>query len=513
MTRTQATSPVRNTRRLRLSALAAASALVLAACGGTNEDSSPAPIVGATSNSLAQQCSPNNVYRGDSAAGPSPRLESLTREKEWVRAYVNEAYLWYDRVPTINPLAAAYSNESNVADSLDNYFSDLTVNPIADDRFSFTFPTRAWNQLSQQGVSLGYGIEFAIQSATVPRVIRIASVEPNTAAARAGLQRGDQITSVDGFDINTQVQAGIDAINAAIFPSNASPHSLGFSRNGTALTTVSLTPADIATTPVPTTTVINTPTGRVGYIVFNDHILTAQSQLITAFNSLAGVNDLVLDLRYNRGGFLFIAAQTAYMIAGPARTGTRVFEQLQFNNKRSAETNSADAITPFYNITTPDLGSRNLPTLNLGRVWVLTSGSSCSASESIINGLRGVDVTVNIIGGTTCGKPFGFTAKDNCGISYFPIEFKGVNAKGFGDFGAGFAPTCAARDDFSRAQGDPSEGMLAQALNHRATGTCSAAFAQGKAGTELAPAMLSMSPLRSSKVLSPELAPKGGVER
>jgi hypothetical protein len=81
-------------------------------------------------------------------------------------------------------------------------------------------------------------------------------------------------------------------------------------------------------------------------------------------------------------------------------------------------------------------------------------------------------VQVIRIGRATCGKPFGFTAKDNCGISYFPIEFQGVNDKGFGDFADGFAPTCVVADDLSRALGNPAEGMLAAALTYRSTGSC-----------------------------------------
>ena len=112
--------------------------------------------------------------------------------------------------------------------------------------------------------------------------------------------------------------------------------------------------------------------------------------------------------------------------------------------------------------------------MNLGRVYVLSSPGTCSASEAIVNGLRGVDVEVVLVGGTTCGKPYGFTAKDNCGISYFPIEFQGVNDKGFGDYADGFGPTttCTVAGDFSKALGDSSEGMLAAALNHRVTGSC-----------------------------------------
>jgi len=106
-------------------------------------------------------------------------------------------------------------------------------------------------------------------------------------------------------------------------------------------------------------------------------------------------------------------------------------------------------------------------------VTVLTTADTCSASEAVINGLRGIDVEVNIIGGGTCGKPYGFTPQDNCGTTYFSIEFQGVNAKGFGDFADGFTPTCSVKDDLSHAIGDTSENMLAAALNYRNTKTCS----------------------------------------
>jgi hypothetical protein len=73
-------------------------------------------------------------------------------------------------------------------------------------------------------------------------------------------------------------------------------------------------------------------------------------------------------------------------------------------------------------------------------VFVLTSADTCSASESIVNGLRGAGVTVHLVGSTTCGKPYGFYPQDNCGTTYFAIQFQGVNFLGFGDYADGFTP-------------------------------------------------------------------------
>ena len=123
-----------------------------------------------------------------------------------------------------------------------------------------------------------------------------------------------------------------------------------------------------------------------------------------------------------------------------------------------------------------------LPHLDLPSVFILTSGGTCSASESVINSLMGVDVQVIQIGGTTCGKPYGFYPQDNCGNTYFSIEFQGVNAKGFGDYADGFIPGgggsnpagCQVADDFGHQLGDPAEAQLAAALAFGASGTCPA---------------------------------------
>jgi hypothetical protein len=96
-------------------------------------------------------------------------------------------------------------------------------------------------------------------------------------------------------------------------------------------------------------------------------------------------------------------------------------------------------------------------------------------------------VQVIQIGTTTCGKPYGFYPEDNCGTTYFTIEFQGVNAQGFGDYPDGFSPTntvsspgvslagCSVGDDFDHALGDPAEARLAAALGYRDDQGCPAA--------------------------------------
>jgi C-terminal processing protease CtpA/Prc len=243
---------------------------------------------------------------------------------------------------------------------------------------------------------------------------------------------------------------------------------------------------------VKNTQVFNTATGKVGYLTFDSHNAVAEQQLIDAFNQFktAGVNDLVLDMRYNGGGLLDVASELAYMIAGPASSG-KVFERPAYNDKigdQGAITFHSSAVG--FPAPHPATAGAALPYLGLKRVTVIATSGTCSASEAVINGLRGVDVEVNVIGGQTCGKPYGFTPVPNCGTTYFSIEFQGVNAKGFGDYADGMAPTCNVSDDLSHAVGDPAEGMLAAALKYQATNACPTSRASVLAGARSAPLQL-----------------------
>jgi hypothetical protein len=312
---------------------------------------------------------------------------------------------------------------------------------------------------------------------------------------QANLVRGSRILRVNGIDfVNSGTQADVDAINAALFPATPGITTTLVVRDPGASTdrTVQLTSVNLSPKPVNRTRVIDTPTGRVGYILFNTFSpFASETEILEAIRSMQtqGVSDLVLDLRYNGGGLLAVASQLSYMTAGASRTSGRAFEQLRFNaaaGNRNPVTGETNNTVPFY---TTGLGftvtnGTPLPSLNLPRVFVLSTGSTCSASEAVVNGLRGANVEVILIGTTTCGKPFGFYPQDNCGETFYTIQFQGVNAAGFGDYADGFIPQnspatfgvrlpgCEVADDLTRELGDSSEALLAAALQFRASRTC-----------------------------------------
>lgn len=499
-------------RAARNAALVAASC-TLVACGGGGGSAGTSPFGSSGGDaSLAQRCSPSNPYRGDATATTS--TGSLATERSWLRSYIDDAYLWYDKVPAVD--TASYNNDTSQGfmSSIVGYFDALTN--IPEDRFSFVYSTKAWKDLANSGVSLSYGAEWVIGSTTAPYNVRIGYVDPNSPASTTTLMRGDTIESINGTQVN---QLSYQDLRAHLYPSSTTQRSFVFSRGGTNLAAVSMSPANVVKKPVLDAQVVDVGGQKVGYMVFNDHLLPAEAQLIDAINTFKNqqVSDLVLDLRYNGGGFLYLASELAYMIAGPGITYTngtsKTFEKLQYNSKRTND--NARPATPFINTSCFPNASfqctnqQSLPTLNLSRVYVLTSGGTCSASESVINGLRGVDVQVHLVGTTTCGKPYGFTARDNCGLSYFPIEFKGVNAKGFGDYASGFAATCTAGDDLSHLLGDTSEAKFATALYMRANdnacppsplGVSKEAFAAAKQGQPLSDGTVVREPVRENRV-------------
>ncbi|MGE0114601.1 MAG: S41 family peptidase [Steroidobacteraceae bacterium] len=459
---------------------------LLASCGGGSDASgagsglnagTPAPAWTPgnypASTTFAGQCAaPRKGIDPTTGVAYVDKPGSAVWENFWQRSWTHEFYLWYrevvDRDPALYTTAAYFDTQKTTA---------ITASGKPKDQFHFTYPTEVWVALSQAGVSSGYGAEWAVLSGTPPRVVQVAYTEPNSPAVSVNLTRGAKVLQVDGVSIDSNTSSGVDTLNAGLFPAGAGETHTFLIRelNGTQRS-IAMTSASVTSQPV--------------YMLFNSHLATAESLLVNAFTQLqqANVTDLVLDLRYNGGGYLAIASEVAYMIAGGSATSGRVFERTVFNDQYAPTLNpltgGSNAPMPFFTTTVLNPGTA-LPTLNLSRVFVITGADTCSASESIINSLRGIGMTVIQIGDTTCGKPYGFYAQDNCGTTYFSIQFQGVNDAGFGNYADGFAPNnmntgagsslpgCAVADDFTQALGSTTENRLEAALYYRDHNACS----------------------------------------
>ena len=418
---------------------------------------------------------------------------TLMDELKWLRSYYGETYLWYRELPANLRL----ENYTRAIEFFNVYkTSAVTASGLPKDRFHFTYPTDVWNRSSSAGVEVGYGIGWVSDSDSLWTV---ASVAPGSPAALAGVRRGDHLLSVDDVPLTDTSGAAVNRINAGLFPSGAGQtHQLVLTRSGIART-VNLASREVASPPVQNVVAIDTPTGKVGYLQFDDHSQLSDSELAKAITTLksANVADLVLDMRYNGGGYLAVASELAYMIAGPDAVRGKVFARLRYNDKIPADPPSPFLDKAFGFGSSQLAAGTALPTLGLKRVTILTSPGTCSASEAVINGLRGIDVEVNLIGGATCGKPYSFVPADNCGTTYFAVQGQASNHKGFGDYADGFQPTCRAADDFGHELGDTSERLLSAALSYRATGICPVQPAMNRASPASATAASgAMKPVR-----------------
>ena len=453
---------------------------------------------------FAQMCA-NPRFGVDADGRTFPDVQGTTEdENNWLRSWSNELYLWYDEITDVDPASLSTSR----------YFArmrtfEMTPSGARKDRFHFTYLTDEWQARSRAGVSSGYGAELAILQSRPPRQIVVAYTEPNTPATspEVNLQRGAELLEIDGVDVVNGDD--VATLNRGLFPRDDETHTFLIRDAGATETrTITMTSTRITSTPVQNVRMLETDSGLVGYLTFNSHIRPSEAQLIDAITRLRAANiaDLVLDLRYNGGGLLDIANELAFMVAGDNAAG-QVFEELLFNDKHPDFNPVTGARLQASNYHTTSLGfsgpaGRPLPRLGLDRVFVLSGAGTCSASEAIINGLRGIDVEVVLIGETTCGKPYGFYPFDNCGTTYFSTQFRTANQKGFGDYGDGFSPMntprvegtpipgCLVSDDFMRPLGDPEEGRLRAALQYREDGSCPTVIA----GSNLAAARATSEP-------------------
>ena len=460
-------------------------AILLTACGGGGggEGSTPTNSV-PNSNNLAQICAKENPYLANATSNRQDG--SLADEKNWIKAYMTERYLWYRDMPVVNPQDSQYNVMTNgsvdVWTSLLNYFSDSktqlkTASGNLVDKFSFMIDTGSWQNYVNSSFK-GYG--FMLKTSTVAdnKVITVAYVYPGSPAAKAGLARGDQIVSIDGALTSDTNPTSVVIFEEGLRPKQVASHTFVVLRAGTNIS-VSMQAESINLKQVEYK-VLNVGTQKLGYLLFNSHVPNAEADLIQAmalFKQQA-VTQLVVDLRYNGGGYLSIANALATAVAGPVKTAGKVFELTKYSDKRSAENEALYFSNRGFN-------NQIYPSLSLTKIYVLVSGGTCSASESFINGLRGIDVQVELIGSTTCGKPYAYYPQDNCGITYAAMEMEGVNHKGEGGFGDGMAPQCAALDDLTRPLGDLTEGMLSVAVKRIQGQSCAQAAGLALSSTTL----------------------------
>jgi len=279
-------------------------------------------------------------------------------------------------------------------------------------------------------------------------------ISKNSPADVANFKRGDIVNGFNGIPMTINNYSSVlDSY------SNDDSVEFNFVENDgiTHLKDETISKSIVADNPVHFTKVFNDINGSsVGYLVYNSFSTSFNDELNSAFLELDNVDELILDLRLNGGGSVETSAYLASMIYGNASTND-IFAKLTFNSKKSEFDNSYtfEDILNVYDTDNNSIGTENINRLsNLNRVYILTSNSTASASEMIINGLRPY-MDVIIIGETTFGKNSGsitlydapstqFTDRNlaNTSHSYAmqPIVFQITNKNNQSDYALGFEP-------------------------------------------------------------------------
>ena len=404
---------------------------------------------------------------------------------------LNTYYLWVDDVPALNltensedwkTTLNAYGTDY---ESLFNSFLYLTNEQGEDvDRWSWIVDDYVKQEEAFSGVSKSFGYEFRLSkySNSDGGFGYVTYILPNSPASGTDLKRGDIFVSVNGTNLDISNYSDLLFSQDSYTLGLADYTSAGISANNKE---VNITAVEgYEENPILLTKTLDN--GKVGYMVYNSFIGT--SKFNTALNDSigklkeAGVTEMVLDLRYNGGGSLYTDQLLCSMLTG-SHTGDLLFES-KYNDFLSSyyiQNYGDNALKDYFVNKIKDNDGNEIATinsLNLQKLYVLTSGSTASASEQLINGLRPY-VDVVLIGSTTSGK---YTSSitvydyiDNNGTknpdhtwAMQPIVGKVANSNGDSDFGSGFAP------DYTRYEwnylgsikplGDAEEPFLAAAL-------------------------------------------------
>jgi C-terminal processing protease CtpA/Prc len=329
------------------------------------------------------------------------------------------------------------------------------------DRWSYIL-TKDEFTAQMNGTFVGHGFRIGLDKPDNTGNARIAMIYKNSPLYASGVRRGWIVKQINDKDV-APILLSKDgtAYSNLIGPATAGMTNkfLFINPSTNAQVTISSAKSEFTINTVLLYDTLHLSTGITGHLVFESFFNPAPTELAEAFAYFKANNitNLILDLRYNSGGQFDIAQTLASYIAGNARQGV-VFAKLSYNDKRQA----ANSTYPFK-ATSSSLG--------LPKIVVITTRSTASASEDVMNGLDPVVPFVSI-GDTTNGKPTGmnlFAIADKYFV--FPITFKVVNRDNVGDFFGGIIPDKLATDDITRDFNDRQETCLKEAINYLQKGT------------------------------------------
>lgn len=401
---------------------------------------------------------------------PSVDPTSNAATNRWILDLMSEVYYWLDDLGT--PIDETSDPE--------DYFEALLNRPT--DRFSVIYPDYEVLINALSGISLEAGYEFILfkESATSDNVIaEISYIKNNSPASAAGLKRGDVIQKINGTQMTV-------ANYRDILGQTDQQHTISYIRfneeaNGfVAQPDLSLTPIQLSENPNFLDSIYTIGNQKIGYVVYHffapgsgegNTSYDDEMDAIFANFKANDIDHLIVDFRYNSGGYVSSAVNLASLI-GPGVSQSQVFSKTRYNALVMQEVPELRNQQTSFKTKTQNLGN----TLIGSKVYILTSNRTASASELIINGLKPY-MDIFLIGDQTTGKNVGsiaFEDEKNTQNKYglLPIVSQSFNSLDQSDYSTGFTPNITLKESSERLRplGDVNELLLRTAISE-ITGT------------------------------------------
>ena len=362
----------------------------------------------------------------------SEYLYELMIEEKW--------YYWVDEITPVRP---------NINENPNDYMERLRYKVY--DKWSYVQNIETYDAYFSSGTYTGYG--FLLLEHT-DGTMRFGLVFKNSPMGDQNVKRGYKLLSIDEKSASDLYKTG----QYSEYLSEKNSHTFTIEDFDGNINSFTLTKREINQETILASAVYSINDKKVGYFVFNSFIQPAYNELNSLFESFKneGIDELIIDLRYNGGGRVNIAVFLGNLIAGLKANG-QVFSTLEFNQYKS-ENNESDYFSIAAN------------SIDIDRVFFITTSGSASASELVINSVLPF-LDVKIIGEPSHGKPVGMRTFRYKDMVAAPITFKTVNANGEGEYFNGFPVDAITYDGLDKDFGDQEEACLKQALHYIETGT------------------------------------------
>lgn len=371
--------------------------------------------------------------------------------KDSALAIARDIYLWNDQIPA-NFNAQAFDGPVEILQAIRQYSNEPGFSePV--DHYSFAMEQDEWDNLSN-GIISDFGLSAFFLTDTD---LRVRMVEENSPAGQAGIKRGWKFLRVAGStDINAN---NTDFLVKNIYESGTT--SFTFERPDGTTVDITLNSATYQEGPIVLDSIYSAGGKKAGYLVFNSflgdttQVLNELGQVFDRFVA-ENVTDVIVDLRYNGGGYVSLSEALANYLIKPSANGNIMMTQ-QYNENYS----DLNDVSVF----------RKRGSLNVSNIYFIVTESTASASELLINNLKPF-MNVKVVGPeATFGKPVGFFPIPLGRWYIFPVSFRSTNGVGAGDYFDGIPVDRQVEDGLDKDWGDVNESALASVLQHIATGS------------------------------------------